>query len=200
MSKVTIAGDVNGTGVFTIAAPNGNTNRTLTLPDEAGTLVTTAGVPSSAMPAGSVLQVVNFQTGTYASGTTAIPHDNTIPQNTEGTEFMSLAITPTSASSKLKIDVSIRGALSGSNYFIAALFQDTTASALAASMTDIFSANYPTFVAFTYYMTSGTTSATTFKVRAGGDSVATLSFNGAGGSQRFGGVSSSSITITEIQV
>ena len=47
MSKVTIAGDVNGTGVFTIAAPNGNTNRTLTLPDEAGTILTTAtaGVP-----------------------------------------------------------------------------------------------------------------------------------------------------------
>jgi hypothetical protein len=43
MSKVTIAGDVNGTGVFTIAAPNGNTNRTLTLPDEAGTLLTSAG-------------------------------------------------------------------------------------------------------------------------------------------------------------
>ena len=38
MSKVTIAGDANGTGVFTIAAPNGNTNRTLTLPDEAGTI------------------------------------------------------------------------------------------------------------------------------------------------------------------
>jgi hypothetical protein len=46
MSKVTIAGDVNGTGVFTLAAPNGNTNRTLTLPDEAGTLVTTASLPN----------------------------------------------------------------------------------------------------------------------------------------------------------
>jgi hypothetical protein len=47
MSKVTIAGDVNGTGVFTIAAPNGNTNRTLTLPDATGTLLSTAtpGVP-----------------------------------------------------------------------------------------------------------------------------------------------------------
>jgi len=47
MSKVTIAGDVNGTGVFTIAAPNGNTNRTLTLPDATGTVLSTAtpGVP-----------------------------------------------------------------------------------------------------------------------------------------------------------
>jgi hypothetical protein len=47
MSKVTIAGDVNGTGVFTIASPNSNTNRTITLPDATGTLLSTAtpGVP-----------------------------------------------------------------------------------------------------------------------------------------------------------
>jgi hypothetical protein len=45
MSKVTIAGDVNGTGVFTIASPNGNTNRTLTLPDVTATVITdSAGV------------------------------------------------------------------------------------------------------------------------------------------------------------
>ncbi len=42
MSKVTIAVDVNGSGVFTIAAPNGNTNRTLVLPDNAGTVLTSA--------------------------------------------------------------------------------------------------------------------------------------------------------------
>jgi hypothetical protein len=56
MSKVTIAGDVNGTGVFTIAAPNGNTNRTLTLPDEAGTVLTSvsgllAGNLTGSLPA-----------------------------------------------------------------------------------------------------------------------------------------------------
>jgi hypothetical protein len=45
MSKVTIAGDVNGTGVFTIASPNGNTNRTLTLPDVTATVITdSAGI------------------------------------------------------------------------------------------------------------------------------------------------------------
>ena len=58
MSKVAIVGDPSGTGTFTISAPNGNTDRTLVLPDEAGTIITTAGVPASAMPAGSVLQVV----------------------------------------------------------------------------------------------------------------------------------------------
>ena len=47
MSKVAIVGDPSGTGTFTISAPNGNTDRTLVLPDEAGTVLTTAtaGVP-----------------------------------------------------------------------------------------------------------------------------------------------------------
>lgn len=43
MSKVAIQGNASGTGTFTIAAPNSNTDRTLTLPDEAGTVLTSAG-------------------------------------------------------------------------------------------------------------------------------------------------------------
>ena len=58
MSKVVIQGNASGTGNFTIAAPNSNTDRTLTLPDEAGTVITTAGVPSSSLPSGTVLQTV----------------------------------------------------------------------------------------------------------------------------------------------
>ena len=47
MSKVAVQGNASGTGTLTIAAPNTNTDRTLTLPDEAGTVLTTAtpGVP-----------------------------------------------------------------------------------------------------------------------------------------------------------
>ena len=43
MSSVSIQGNASGTGVFTIASPNSNTNRTLTLPDATGTIITTAG-------------------------------------------------------------------------------------------------------------------------------------------------------------
>lgn len=39
MSKIALSGDVSGTGAFTIAAPNGNTNRTATLPDASGTIL-----------------------------------------------------------------------------------------------------------------------------------------------------------------
>ena len=47
MSQVKISGNASGTGIFTIASPNSNTDRTLTLPDNTGTILTTgtAGVP-----------------------------------------------------------------------------------------------------------------------------------------------------------
>lgn len=39
MSIVKVQGNPNGTGIFTIASPNSNTDRTLTLPDATGTSV-----------------------------------------------------------------------------------------------------------------------------------------------------------------
>ena len=149
---------------------------------------------------GKILQVVNFQTGAVATGTTLTPNDDTIPQNTEGTEFMTLAITPTSASSKLKIDVATFICGSDTIRLTTALFQDSTANALAAVMSTPGFANIggsgPS--GFTHYMTAGTTSATTFKVRIGGNSSVTVTLNGQSGARRFGGVASSSITITEV--
>jgi hypothetical protein len=38
MSQVALASNASGTGTFTIASPNSNTNRTLTLPDQTGTV------------------------------------------------------------------------------------------------------------------------------------------------------------------
>ena len=47
MSNIAIKGATTGTGVFTLESPATNTDRTLVLPDEAGTILTTAtaGVP-----------------------------------------------------------------------------------------------------------------------------------------------------------
>jgi len=42
MSRITLSGNPSGTGTFTIASPNSNTDRTLTLPDTSGTLLTNA--------------------------------------------------------------------------------------------------------------------------------------------------------------
>ena len=40
MSKISLQPNASGTGTFTIAAPNSNTDRTLTLPDAAGEVLT----------------------------------------------------------------------------------------------------------------------------------------------------------------
>ena len=48
MSKIALTPNASGTGTFTIAAPNSNTNRTLTLPDATGILFSDADVASQA--------------------------------------------------------------------------------------------------------------------------------------------------------
>ena len=157
-----------------------------------------ASISGSKLGTGAVLQVKNAQTGAMDTSTTTIPHDDTIPQNTEGEEVMTLAITPTSSTNKLLITVNILGSTSGPAYMMVALFQDSTAGALAAINTDVRAASYPATITFSHYMEAGTTSETTFKVRAGPDTSGTLTINGVGGARRFGGVAPSSITITEI--
>ncbi len=54
MSSVSIQGNASGTGVFTLASPNSNTNRTLTLPDNTGTILTTASTIAGTGPAVNV--------------------------------------------------------------------------------------------------------------------------------------------------
>ena len=48
MSKIALTPSATGTGVFTISSPATNTDRTLTLPDEAGTVLTSASSLASA--------------------------------------------------------------------------------------------------------------------------------------------------------
>ena len=68
MSRVVIQGDASGTGDFTIAAPNSNTDRTLTLPDEAGTVLTTSST-SVVTPAMLTQPLTSGTTVATTSGT-----------------------------------------------------------------------------------------------------------------------------------
>jgi hypothetical protein len=142
-------------------------------------------------------QVVTFQTGTVATGTTTTPHDNTIPQITEGNEFLTFAVTPRNALSTLEINIAVYVSCSVAAFLTAALFQDSTANAIAAGESWPASNVVGTWVVFTHIMTAGTTSITTFKVRVGANNAGTLTFNGIGGVQVFGGINSSRITIKE---
>jgi len=190
MSKVAITGNASGTGVFTVASPNSNVDRVLTLPDETGTVDTL-------QRSGNVVQVVNFQTGAVATGTTVIPTDNTIPQITEGDQYMTLAITPTNSSNKLFIEVIWQGTYSRADYSCLALFVGATADALAATLIIQTTASFDFQNTLNHYMVAGVTTALTFSVRVGGNGSGTHTFNGRAGAAKMGGVMASSITITE---
>ena len=142
-----------------------------------------------------IQQIVNVQTSDASSGSWVIPLDNTIPQNTEGQEVMTLAITPKSATNKLMIEFDcMLACIDAANYCIAALFKNNDADALIAGSNDSDTTiTGGITVNKKYYMTAGTTNAITFKVRVGSPS-GTVAFNGA-----FGAAGISSMTITEIK-
>lgn len=140
------------------------------------------------------------ETGAVATGTTVIPFDDTIPQNTEGNQYLAATITPTNVASTLIIDVVFNGSinLASQSQYSVALFQDAVANALAAVGQTIVANSGLQPVSFRHPMPAGTVSATTFKVRAGPASAGTLTFNGQAGARVFGGVGVSSLTVTEI--
>ena len=147
---------------------------------------------------GKVVQKVNFQTGSRSSGTVIIPFDESIPQNTEGNEFLTLAITPTDVNNKLEITVKPLLSNSSVNWMVSALFQDNTADALAVVFGYNPTATTTAIEVLTHTMTAGTVAETTFKFRAGLASAGTTVLNSsAAGTTLFGSLAASSITITE---
>ncbi|MCP4262830.1 MAG: hypothetical protein GY774_35775 [Planctomycetes bacterium] len=159
---------------------------------------TPAGVKAAIEEFAKVVQTVNTITGASTTGTTQLPSDDTIPQITEGDEYMTLAITPTSATNNLIIDIHWIGSHTAADEFTVALFQDATASALVATAR-LVTNGYINDISLRHFMAAGTTSSTTFRVRAGSASAGTTTFNGLSGSRLYGGVLASSITITEVR-
>ncbi len=196
-TSATTATNIAGGGAGQIPYQSA-TGTTAMLAAGAATQVLIGGASAPAWRTSRVIsQVVSTTTGAFSSGGTAIPLDNTIPQNTEGDQYMSLAITPVSATSTLVIEVTGHFANAADPLFTMALFQDTTANAIAATSSPNVANTNTTQLKLLHVMTSGTTSATTFKIRAGSSTANTTYFNGFGGAAALGGVLNSGITITE---
>ena len=171
------------------------------LPD--GSVVTAdladGAVTGSKVAGGAVVQSVNSSTGAVATGTTTIPRDDTIPQNTEGTQFLSQSITPLSATNILQIDVVLFASCSVVSDIIAALFQGAGANAIAVASNYASTSLGVACVVLRHRMVAGTTSPVSFAVRAGPMTAGTVTLNGASGGRYYGGAMASSITITEIK-
>ena len=174
----------------------GDSGDTFTVPS--GATFTNSGT-ATGFGGGKVKQMVGNSISSLITTTVLLPKDDTIPQNTEGVEVLTQAITPTSASNNLWFFIVVN--LSGPTgpWMGASLFQDSTAGALASCVEYVATNTAGVQVCLNHKMAAGTTSATTFKVRSGGSVSGTYSINGQSGGRLLGGVNSTSISIMEVE-
>lgn len=164
----------------------------------AGPDITKIWQPGDPLP-GDTIQIRRTDTGAVATGTTTVPVDDTIPQNTEGDQYMSQAITPMAAANILRITA--RGQFVSSTASALAwtmsVFQDSTAGALKTSYSDTPS-GVGVQLDLQHQMLAGTSSSTTMKIRAGCHAAGTTTFNGNAGSRRYGGAINSFVEVIEV--
>jgi len=147
--------------------------------------------------------ILQQQTGTitFATSTTTIPFDNTKPPKTEGTEIGTVTITPISASSVLEVYATCSANCLGvAQVYTLALFQDSGSDALMATFSLGGVANYGFTLFLLARINSTSTSATTCKIRAGGNNAGTVTINGYNGGGLYNGTLDSLIIVTEVEV
>lgn len=130
-----------------------------------------------------------------------IPQDSTIPQNTEGGEILTLAYTPTSATSKLVIEWYVPVTASSLDIsMVAPLFVDSVADAVSVAVGSIGGAQDMQALKGYYEVISGSTTERTYKVRYGGTGAVTYYANSSSAGALYGGLLTTYIKITEIRV
>lgn len=144
------------------------------------------------------IQIVTAFSNTADNTATTIPYDNSIPQITEGKEFLTVTITPKLGTSKLRIKFSGFVGNSGANRTSIALFQDANANALAAVPSPTLSATDVCPVAIDWISVAAIAGvATTFRIRFG-PSAGTGYMNQASGVALFGAAANSTLSVEEI--
>lgn len=109
MSKVKITGNASGTGVLTIEAPNTNTDRTISLPDSTGELISTDASGNVGIGASSVSQRLDVQASTVNTGM--------LVYNTNTASGASVPVFLASESGGSTTNVSVENASSGNMIF-----------------------------------------------------------------------------------
>lgn len=141
MSSITLAPDASGTAIFTVAAPNSSTNRTLTLPDATATLVgdsATQTLTNKTIQGGSLSGTSGAITqGTAQASTSGTSIDFTgIPSWAKRITVMFNGVS-TNGTSVMQVQVG-SGSVTTSGY----LSQTSTIANISATATSGFTQNY----------------------------------------------------------
>lgn len=145
----------------------------------------------------ATVQSTSTSSSSVFTTTATIPNDNTIPQNTEGSLFLSATITPTSATNVLQVDALFSCSGSAANKQVVAALFDGGTNAVKATAVNISGKNSQIQVTLLHSEVAGTTSPITFTLRVGVTG-GTLTVNGIAGVGQFGGVSNSILRVAEL--
>jgi hypothetical protein len=146
-----------------------------------------------------IVQRAYVQYTTRATPSSVIPNDGTIPQISEGTEILSVSITPQSVTNRIRATVVVPAYVDGLNA-AAALFIAGTNDALAVSHRFVTASGSPavaTDFTIVFEHVPGSTSAQTYSVRVGPAS-GTLYINGNTSTQPYGAKQISALVLEEI--
>lgn len=162
---------------------------------------------AASVSASKIVQVVYCHTEAVTTGSTIIPFDNSIPQITEGDQYLTCSITPSAAANNLFVQaMGYWGEETNAAAAITdALFRDSTADAIGVNFTVDDGANDPLANFFSFaglpiqvQVPATSTALTTFQLRAGPNAGAGgIRMNGVNGARVFGGALSTSIVIYE---
>jgi hypothetical protein len=120
MSKIALSGNASGTGTLTIAAPNTDTDRTLTLPDNTGTIITTGSTFAGTGPAFSAYLSANTSALSAATWTKITSDTEEFDTNNN---YASGRFTPTVAG-YYQITAASSPANFAGNFYLTALYKN----------------------------------------------------------------------------
>ena len=148
-----------------------------------------------------LLQRQYSETTAYATTSSPIPQDDTIPQITEGAQVLTCSITPKSASSMLVVDATLNvSSVSTGAEVTVAMFKDSNTAAIDACRITAALAGHAYVARLRKEVQSTDTNSHSFSIRLGAeDPTHPAAINGAPG-RTYGGVSVSSISIMEYAI
>lgn len=161
---------------------------------------TTAAAARTAL--GFTATVIDRAYAEYTSNanlSTLIPLDDTVPQNTEGTQIISIAFTPKSVTSRLRLRFQGQVAFSAvPNNGIVALFSSASASAIAAEHVSVGSIDFGAPLVCEKEFVPGAVTPLTITARVGPSSAANMRMNGNSSGRYFGGSAAATLVIEEL--
>jgi hypothetical protein len=158
----------------------------------------TWATPAGGGGGGRTVNMSFSEVTTLQTGTTTIPPDNTKPQSNEGNQYLTVTHTPVASGNKLRVKVKLCISNTANQFMGAALFKDSDTDCLRSDLLWQTTNELKT-MGLNYEMTTTSTAAIAFKVRAGGHTAGTTNLNGVAGTTYHNGTLASWIEVTEIE-